>query len=414
VKPQVIINPPDRILSMTQPHTSDLWKIRVYFALFFGAGGILYPFISLYYEQVGLTGAQMGLLTSLGWTISLLFAPLWGRWGDTARRPRLVLQIALVGSGMSNLFLGLQSTFLTIAIFIAIGSFFDNSLDSLSTTHTLAITDGTKSGFGSVRLFGSIGWAIAAPLAGWLIERTGMLVPFAGYALATILGAVLLTFIATTRNTNLPQSEATRPPLGKVLANLARDRSMLGLALALFIIWLTGTGRAQFEAIYLTQLGASVGVVGVANAIGAIIEPPFMLLSDQYVRRFGAGAVLRLAMLVQAAGMAAVVAIPSVASIIVFRAVQGISFSLTTVSLVSYIVEGAPEGQSTTTMSLYYVTLHGLVIMMAAPINGIFFDLLGAYWLYAIGLGGALLGWLILRLTARQAQGPGRRAVPSL
>jgi len=164
VRPQVSINPPDRFLSMTQPHTSDLWKIRVYFALFFGAGGILYPFISLYYEQVGLTGTQMGLLTSLGWTISLLFAPLWGRWGDTARRPKLVLQIALVGSGLSNLFLGLQNTFLTIAIFIAIGSFFDNSLDSLSTTHTLAITDGTKSGFGSVRLFGSIGWAIAAPL----------------------------------------------------------------------------------------------------------------------------------------------------------------------------------------------------------------------------------------------------------
>ena len=400
---------------MKQEHiTSDLWKIRIYFALYLGAGGFLYPFLSLYYKQIGLTGTQMGLLASLGWTISMLFAPLWGWWGDTAHRPKLILQIALIGAGLSNLFLGLQSTFLTIALFIAIGSFFDNSLGSLSTTQALAITGRTKSGFGSVRLFGSIGWAIAAPLAGWLIERTGMLVPFAGYALSAILSAVLLAFITTQRITGLPQSEATRLPLGKVLVKLARNRSMLGLAAAFFIVWLTGTGRVQFEAIYLTQLGAGEGLVGVANGIGAIIEPPFMLLSDRFVRRFGALAVLRSALLFQAAGMVAVVAIPSVASIIVFRAMQGISFSLMTVSLVSYIVESVPQEQSTTTLSLYEVTLHGLVIIMAAPLNGIFFDLLGAYWLYVIGLSGTLLGWLILRLTGRQTQDPERSFVPSL
>ena len=189
---------------------------------------------------------------------------------------------------------------------------------------------------------------------------------------------------------------------------------MLGLAAAFFIVWLTGTGRVQFEAIYLTQLGAGEGLVGVANAIGAIIEPPFMLLSDRFVRRFGALAVLRSALLFQAAGMVAVVAIPSVASIIVFRAMQGILFSLMTVSLVSYIVESVPQEQSTTTLSLYEVTLHGLVIIMAAPLNGIFFDLLGAYWLYVIGLSGTLLGWLILRLTGRQTQDPERSFVPSL
>ena len=400
---------------MVQKHTSaDLWKIRIYFALYIGAGGFLYPFISLYYKQVGLTGAQMGLLASLGWTISMLAAPLWGRWGDTARKPKLVLQIALVGAGLSNLFLGLQNTFLAIALFIAIGSFFDNSLGALSTTHALATTGGTKSGFGSVRLFGSIGWAVVAPLAGWMIERTGLFVPFAGYAVSSILAALLLAFIASQRTSNLPQAKEVHPSFRQVLANLARNRSMLGLAIAFFVVWLTGTGRAQFEAIYLTQLGAGEGLVGVANAIGAIIEPPFMLLSDRFVRRFGAGAVLRSALLFQAGGMTAVVTIPSVASIIVFRAVQGISFSLLTVSMVSYIMEGAPPGQSATVLSLYDVTLHGLVIMLAALLNGVFFDLLGAYWLYAIGLGGTLLGWLILRLTASQVQSPEGSAVPSI
>ena len=52
----------------------------------------------------------------------------------------------------------------------------------LSNTAALQATDGEKAGFGSVRLWGSLGWAAAAPVAGWLIERTGLFAPFAGYA----------------------------------------------------------------------------------------------------------------------------------------------------------------------------------------------------------------------------------------
>ncbi|RPI69559.1 MAG: hypothetical protein EHM38_07365, partial [Geobacteraceae bacterium] len=131
----------------------DLWKIRIHFALFFGAGGFLYPFLALYYKQIGLTGAQMGLLASLGWAISMLTAPVWGRWGDTAKNPKIVLQVALLGAGLANFLLGLQNTVLGIAFFIALGSIFDNSISSLSTLHALAATEGEKSGFGSVRLF---------------------------------------------------------------------------------------------------------------------------------------------------------------------------------------------------------------------------------------------------------------------
>ena len=383
--------------------SSDLWKLRLYFALYIGSGGFLFPFLALYYKQVGLTGAQMGLLASLGWTVSMLLAPLWGRWGDTAQNPKFVLQVALVGAGITYFFIGLQATFIGIAIFIALSSVFDNSIGSLSTTHALSATQGEKSGFGSIRLFGSLGWAVAAPLAGWLIECAGMIVPFAGYAACALLAALLIRFVVANPK-QVEVKSAERVPLKQVASSLAKDKSMIGLAAAMFVVWLSNTGRVQFESIYLVQLGASESVVGISSSMSAALELPFMFWADRWIRRYGSGTVLRTALLLQALGMSAIVVFPSVASIFVFRAVQGCSFSLLTVALVSYVVEGAPHGQDATALTFYDVTLHGLVILIASPLSGALFDAVGAYWLYAIAVIGNLLGWLILQLTARQKQ----------
>lgn len=111
---------------------------------------------------------------------------------------------------------------------------------------------------------------------------------------------------------------------------------------------------------------------------------------------------LQAALLLQALGILVVVLTPTVGSIFIFRASQGISFSLLTVAMVSCIVEGAPQGQSATIMTLFDVTLHGLVILVASPLSGVLFDAVGAYWLYVLAFGGSLLGCLILFVTSRQ------------
>jgi len=67
----------------------------------------------------------------------------------------------------------------------------------------------------------------------------------------------------------------------------------------------------------------------------------------------------------------------------------------------SYLVESSPKGQGGTAVSLFDVTLRNGVSLLAAALAGYLFDLLGAYWLYPIGLGGCLLAWIILLLLAR-------------
>lgn len=342
-----------------------------------------------------------------------LAAPVWGRWSDSSPRPRQLLQLALLGSGICMLFLGMQTAFLWMAVFVISDALVGGGLEPLSTAQALAVTKGEKAGFGSIRLWGSLGWAIIAPISGWLIERSGMFSAFIGFFIGMLVSIAILGLIsidtASIRSqikTDLDQgskNQSTR----ELLHRLSADRTMIGLALALTILWLCGAGRLQFEAIYMKQLGASETAIGLASTIGALIELPGMLLADRLVRRHGPGVILQSALLMQSVGMSLVLFSPSVTSILLMRALSGIYFSLYLVSSIEYVVQGAPDDHASTVLALYTVTLRGLVGLIGAPLAGHLYDLLGAYWLYAIGLGGTLLGWLTLKITARPVI-PGR------
>ncbi len=386
--------------SPVKNHTRDFWLIRLYYLLWLGGGGFLYPYITLFYKQQGLTGTQIGLLSTVGWGVALLSAPNWARRGDNVRNPRPLIQLGLFSSALLYLVLSQQVAFLWMAAIIALNALMASGNDPLSTSQALAIANNEKTGFGSVRVWGSVGWVLMTPLCGWLIERSGQMASFAGYASSYLLSAVVLIFI----NTNPPAKKAdaaVQPRVDKVIGRLGRDRSMVGLALALFIFWLTNYGAAQFETIYLKQLSASTFIIGLVNTTSAVVEIGAMFWADRLVRRFGSGRILGVSTLIYAVAKSIVIISPSIPAIFAMRALSGVYYSMFVVASIAYAAEGAPEGQRSTVLALYFVTLQGLTQLVAGPLGGAAFDALGAYWLFVIAFCGGLVSWLILRITER-------------
>ncbi len=66
-------------------------------------------------------------------------------------------------------------------------------------------------------------------------------------------------------------------------------------------------------------------------------------------------------------------------------------------SYYSDLVENAPQGQSGRVVSLFDMTMRSGVSLLAAHLAGVVYDQISAYWLYAIGLAGCLMAWLILQ-----------------
>jgi len=79
--------------------------IRGFYFLYFGAVGCLSPYLNLYYQRVGLTGLQIGVLSAIAALVTQLASPLWGMLGDSHTPHRTLLSVA-VGGAAQGLFSG--------------------------------------------------------------------------------------------------------------------------------------------------------------------------------------------------------------------------------------------------------------------------------------------------------------------
>lgn len=77
-----------------------IWPF-IFNALLFAGFAFVVPFMVLYYQSVGFTGAQIGLLTGITPLITLLGAPLWTTLADATRRHRLIMSLVILAGAIT-------------------------------------------------------------------------------------------------------------------------------------------------------------------------------------------------------------------------------------------------------------------------------------------------------------------------
>ncbi len=379
------------------PTRRDLWMVRMYYFTMVGGGGFVGPFLNIFLASQGLDGVKIGLVTAIGSVVGLIAAPLWTRFSAQHRQPLRLLQAALILFALVTIVLSSQSVFFWLSFFYAFRILVGAGISPISDSMALHVTEALQTGFGSVRVWGSFGWAVIVLFTGWLNQNTSLRSGFYGFGIAMAASALLLTQVRA--------SPAAAPRFARLAAVSLRDaaqriwhnRPLIGLGIMLVIIGLANTGVAQFENIYLTQLGAGAGLVGVASMVSSVVEIPGMLYADRMVRRHNPARILVVALSLNCVLRAAVFLFPGVATIIAAKAAGGIAFSFYTVALIKYVGERTLPHETATALAIFTVTLPGLISISAAPISGYFFDLAGARWLYAAASLGYILGGLALR-----------------
>ncbi|HEX2980908.1 MAG TPA: MFS transporter [Anaerolineaceae bacterium] len=381
----------------------DLWLTRLYYLILLGGGGFIFPFINLFYVRQGLTGTQVGLVVALNSLSALIAAPLWTEWSSKSSNPRAVLSLGLITSGLSFIWLSYQQTLIMIAIVSIIRGLTHAGLFPLSDAMALKVTGATRSGFGSVRVFGSGGWAVIVLLGGYLIEKQGVSAAFSSAAFTYVASALLLTLIHFPRHVQLNRPVANQGGLHAVTVAIRKTPALAGLVITLVVVGLGNIGVVNFENVYLDELGASESLIGVASMLSAVVEVPGMFWADRLVRKQGPDRILVLGLLLTGATRVLVIVFPGLPAILAQKALGGIAFSFYTVALIQYISRYSPADCTGTILAVMTVTLASLIGIVGAPLSGWLFDLIGAYWLYSIALLGYLIGCLSLKVAnARQ------------
>jgi MFS transporter, PPP family, 3-phenylpropionic acid transporter len=374
----------------------DLIFARAYYFAFMGGWGFVLPFVNLFYVSVGLKGAQIGTIGSISSIVGLIVSPIIVN--EIKKRPqaRGILQASLMLAAVFYFILGQQTTFLAIMVIVFFQSLAGAGVMPASDAMAVHVSQEAGTGYGSVRAWASVGWIFVVPISGWLIERFGFEAGFVGVSLMWLTAASLTLLIQPRYFISPALAGQPRSNLRMAFQYIARDRTLLGYAIAVVFMGFLNNGVLQFENVFLAELGASKQLISIAGILSAIVEIPFMVYADRYVRRVGPHRVMLFAITMLFFQRAAVLLFPSIVTIMIVRFIGGVSFSFMTIGSVFLISSRTQPGETGTVLAIYTVTLAGLVSMLAAPVSGAIFDVIGARWLYALAAGGYAIGLLSL------------------
>jgi PPP family 3-phenylpropionic acid transporter len=390
------------MMTLKLPHR-DLFFARAYYFAFMGGWGFILPFVNLFYVSIGLSGTQIGTVASVSAVVGLVVSPVVVTEIKKLPQARMILQLCLVLGALGYFLLGHQTFFAAILIIIFFQTIVTSAIMPTSDAMAVRVAEDHGTGYGSVRLWASVGWILTVLSAGWLIERFGYLAGFTGVALMWTLSAGLVLFIRSDYFVAKTGIDVSKPSVQSAVRHVLRDRTLLGFAVTVILVGLLNNGVLQFENVFLSELGASKQLIAVAGILSAVLEIPFMVYADRFVRRAGAHRVMLIALVMISVQRAAVLLLPYIGTIMIVRFIGGISFSFYTISYVGLISSRTRSTETGTVLALYTVTLSGLVNMIAAPISGSIFDAIGARWLYALAVIGYAMGAFVLWL-ARPAE----------
>lgn len=392
---------------------NDLTFARLYYFAFMGGWGFILPFMNLFYVSLGFNGKQIGFISSTSAIVGMVASPLWV--SEVKRHPqaRRILQIALILGALGYIIIGLQKFFPLILLIVFLHSLASSGIMPISDSMAVTVAQESGSGYGSVRVWASVGWIISVLSSGWLVTRFGYIAGFIGICLMWLIASGLIFFIHP-RYFSLQQiADQPKPNVWIALQYIWQDKVLLGFAFALIAVGFLNSGVLQFENIFLAELGASKQVISVAGILSAVVELPFMIFSDRIIRRVGAHRLMLAAMSMTMFQRLAVLILPFISTIMVVRFIGGVAFSFYTIAFVGLISSRTQSTETGTVLALFTVTIAGLVNIVAAPVSGAIFDVIGARWLYALSAAGYLIGVLCLWWT-RPVPSSSRKAIGTM
>lgn len=257
-----------------------------YFSYYFFVG-LFVPYWGIYLTSLSFSALQIGALLSL-FQISRIFAPNILGW-IADRSGEYIKWIKISSFFGFILFIGIfwANSFLSIFLIMMAMSIFTSSTLPLAESLTLAHLKANKadSKYSHIRLWGSIGFIVAAILLGIMIDSIGEKSLI--YALLlTQLVIFLLAFILPTKKVIfLPKKKRSIWPILK-----KREVVVLLLSCALMV---SSHGLLyNFYSIFLEQQGYSGTTIGLLWAVGVIFEIIIFLLMPRILNKFTLKAVL--------------------------------------------------------------------------------------------------------------------------
>jgi oligosaccharide:H+ symporter len=367
---------------------SPVWPSALYF-LYFASLSAVVPYLALFYRERGLSGGETGLLLSVSSVVSIFASPFWSGLADARRRHRLVLIRALaIVVAMMVVFPLLPAAW--YFPFIAVYAFFVSPIISLVDSATFAMLGERRERYGRLRIWGTIGWGLCAPLAGAFLQKHGLEWGFWIYA-----AGMFLALFPASRLTFQPGQTGTSFLAG-LRSLLTRRRWVVFLGMT-FVAGIGLSVANSYLSLLMESRGGRPALTGLALTVATLAELPVMFFSYLLLRRLKTRGLFLLAIGVTGLRSLLYAIVPSPAGLIVVQLLHGFTFPALWVAGVTFTSENTPPGLSATAQGIFGSTLVGFGAAAGSLLGGWLMEGMSPAGMYAV-IGAVVLSGLAVYL----------------
>jgi len=348
-----------------------------YFFVYAGMAALM-PFLTLYYEGLGLTGRQVGTLAAIPPLLTFLGAPIFGFLADLTKRPKWLLGISISSVILGILALTQVETYLGLVLVVIFYALFFAPILPIVDRSVLDALGEHREQYGKQRLWGAIGWGLSAPLAGLLVDKGDL--SWAFFASAVLFG-FLFIWIYFMPVSKLAEKEPFWVSFKKLMGSWA--------VIVFFLVALGGgIGLSMIHHylfLFMDGLGASSLLMGWTLTAGTVSELIVMYYSDRLLSKWGARRLLLFSLIALSFRMFAYGIVKNPGWVLVIQLLHGPTFAALWIAGVAYVSEIAPVGLRNTSQGLLTGFVMGLGSTLGAIFGGFLYDGVGFTQMYLWG-----------------------------
>ena len=342
-----------------------------YFAMF----ALFLSFLPVYAAKIGVSGTQIGLVLGMGSLISIVSQPLWGIVSDKAKTIKKVLLLLLLASLLAGTLLYRADGVWSLLALVALMNVFFLPTDPLAESLNFQTSLRERVGYGSVRMFGALGYACVSLTAGYALNAWGM-----GSLSWIFLAVGGMTFLIALGLQDVKASSA-RPSLLQLKAFFLRPHVLI-FFLAVLIVAIPHKMNDTYIGLYMEQLGGDVRLTGMSWFVMTLTETAMFALSSRLIRpgREASWMTAAAALYAIRFGLSSIVGHPY--GLVALQVFQGATFVVFYVSAMQYLYRIVPEEWKATGQTALTATFFGVSGIVGSTAGGWLIEEFGGAFLY--------------------------------
>jgi PPP family 3-phenylpropionic acid transporter len=361
-------------------------RIGLYYATLFVVSGVAGPYISLWFHDRGLTGAQIGLILAAPSIARTVTAPALALWADGFALRRTPMLIMAGAAGLAFAAFAVSRGFWSWCVLWFVAQTLFGTLSPLADIITLrrAARDGFNYGF--PRGIGSGAYVAANVVMGLVLTLTGTWAVIAvtvGGAMLAALGARLLLPADPVHEDGERRARAERMA---GLSGLLKDPLFMTAVVSVGLIQASHGFYYGFSNLSWARQGLPHALFGLLWGTGVAVEVGFLWFFEPWRRRVGAERLVIWGAVAGVVRWTCLAFSPPLWLLFPIQALHTLTFAACYVGSLQLIERLSPPSAASAAQALSAALSGGLLIGLATSLSGVLFDRVGAYGYLAMSL----------------------------